>query len=123
MWGLPSSVRIFLFTEPADMRKGHDGLASLVRRVGEDIYSGHLYVFLSRRRDRAKILSWSRGGFVLWYKRLDRGRFRVPAAQGGASSMTLDAGQLGMLLEGIDLGRVHRPEAWLPRHKREQSAG
>jgi transposase len=67
---LPSALHIFLAVEPADMRKGFDGLAQLVReRIAEDPLSGHLYVFRNRRRDRVKILYWDRDGFALWYKK------------------------------------------------------
>ena len=79
MLTLPESVRIYLATAPTDMRKGFDGLSALIEHeLGEDVYSGHLFVFVSRRGDRVKILTWERGGFVLWYKRLERGRFRLP---------------------------------------------
>jgi len=115
MMGLPSSVRIFLSPEPCDMRKGPDGLAAEVRRRGGDPFSGHLYVFASRRRDRIKILTWDRGGFVVWYKRLERGRFPVPRGVGGAKTIALDAGQLALLLDGVDFQRVKRPARWEPR--------
>ncbi len=69
MLSLSSTLRIFLATEPADMRKGFDGLSQLVRdRIAQDPLSGHLYVFRNRRRDRIKILYWDRDGFALWYK-------------------------------------------------------
>jgi len=111
---LPSSVRIFLAAQPTDMRKGFDGLAALVKAWGEDIYEGHLYVFVSRRGDRVKVLSWDRGGFVLWYKRLERGAFRMPALAGDEKTMELDSGQLSMLLDGVDLKRVQRQKVWEP---------
>jgi transposase len=114
MYGLPSSVRIYLSTELTDMRKGHDGLAALVRKLNHDVFSGHLYVFLSRRCDRVKILSWDRGGFVLWYKRLEKGRFRLPKLSAEQRSVSLDSGQLSMLLEGIDYSRITRPKRWEP---------
>jgi len=114
---LPSSVRIFLAAQPTDMRKGFDGLAALVEAWGEDIYEGHLYVFVSRRGDRVKVLTWDRGGFVLWYKRLERGRFRMPALTGDEETMELDSGQLAMLLDGVDLTRVRRQKVWEPRKK------
>jgi transposase len=107
-------VRIYLATEPTDMRKGHDGLAGLVRQLGHDVFSGHLYVFISRRRDRVKILTWDRGGYVLWYKRLERGGLRIPAIEAAKRSVSLDAGQLSMLLEGIDFSRINRPKRWEP---------
>ena len=113
MIGLPAGTRILLFAEPTDMRKGHDGLFGLVRAAGEDPLSGDLFVFISRRRDRAKILTFDRGGLVLWYKRLERGRFRHPRR--GEQSMELDATALAMLLDGIDLDRVRRPALWSPR--------
>jgi len=111
---LPSSVRIFLAAQPTDMRKGFDGLAALVKAWGEDIYEGHLYVFVSRRGDRVKVLTWDRGGFVLWYKRLERGRFRMPAIAGEEETLELDSGQLAMLLDGVDLTRVRRQKVWEP---------
>ena len=76
---LPSSVRIYLAREPADMRKSIDGLSAFVQQsLKVDIYSGHLFVFLRKRRDRAKILYWENGGFALFYKRLERGCFQRP---------------------------------------------
>jgi transposase len=111
---LPSSVKIFVAAEPVDLRKSIDGLAGLVKGEGHDVYSGHLYVFAGRRRDRVKILAWDRGGFVLYYKRLESGRFRWPDIADGHRELELDATQLAMLLDGIDLRRVTRPAAWSP---------
>ncbi|MFM2420219.1 MAG: hypothetical protein RL385_4942 [Pseudomonadota bacterium] len=113
---LPSSVQIWLATEPIDMRRGHDGLLALVRDLSiADPYSGHLFVFLGRRSDRCKILFWDRGGFVVAYKRLERGRFRLPAIDRQARSVALDATALAMLLDGIDVKCVRRPELWEPK--------
>lgn len=115
MLTLPSAVRIVLATEPVDMRKSIDGLMALVRSsFGEDVYSGHLFVFVSRRGDRVKILTFSRGGFILYYKRLERGRFRLPQVEAEARAVKLDATQLAMLLDGIDVAEVKRPAAWEP---------
>lgn len=112
---LPSSVRIYLATAPCDMRKGFDGLAALVNQMGQDVFDGHLYVFLSRRRDRCKILAWQSGGFVLWYKRFERGRFKRPVKHEGATCACIDASSLAMLLEGIDTAKVRRPALWRPK--------
>ncbi len=112
---LPPSVRIFLATSPCDMRKGHDGLSALVQQeLGQDVFSGHLFAFVSRKGDRVKILTWDHGGFVLYYKRLEQGRFRLPALPEGQGSIQLEAAQLAMLLDGIDYSRVRRPIHWLP---------
>lgn len=114
MLTLPRSVRIFLSAERADMRKGIDGLARIVESWGIDLYSGHLFVFVSRRGDRLKILTWDTGGFVVYYKRLEQGRFQLPPIEPGATTLGLDSTSLGMLLEGIDLSRVARPRHWEP---------
>lgn len=117
MIGLPASVRILLWRETVDLRRGFDGLAGLVAQAGEDVYSGHLYVFVSRRQNRVKVLTWQRGGFVLVYKRLDSGRFRLPSLEG--PQVLLDAAQLALLLDGVDLDRVERPSVWIPPSQRK----
>jgi transposase len=107
---LPPAVRILLAVEPADMRKGFDGLAQLVRDViAEDPLSGHFFVFRNRRRDRVKVLYWDRDGFALWYKRLEKGTFRFPEAKNGRVEVT--PAEMAAVLEGIDLSRARR----LPR--------
>ena len=114
---LPPSVRIYLATGKVDLRRGHDGLGAIVRNQWKvDIYGGHLFVFVGRRGDRCKILFWDRGGFVLYYKRLERGRFRVPQVAADASSVRFDATELAMLLDGIDVVSVKRPKRWEPPH-------
>jgi len=115
MLTLPPSVRVWLAASPVDLRRGHDGLAALVRaQWGDALYGGHLFVFVGRRLDRCKVLFWDRGGFVLIYKRLERGRFRLPALQPGAREVEMDGIGLAMLLDGIDVGRVARPAGWSP---------
>lgn len=114
MLTLPSSVRIYLAAGPVDLRKSIDGLGAMVTERGHDVYSGHLYVFTSRRGDRIKILTWDRGGFVLYYKRLEQGRFRLPQLAEQEREVELDATQLAMLLDGIDVKRVQPPRRWTP---------
>ena len=112
---LPPSVRIYLAVGQVDMRRGHDGLAAIV--LGQwklDLYGGHLFVFLGRRSDRCKILFWDRGGSFVYYKRLERGRFRLPRVPADATSVTIDATELAMLLDGIDVVAVKRPRKWTP---------
>ena len=123
MLTLPSSVKIYLATSATDMRKGHDGLAALVKQqLGEDVYSGHLFVFISRKADRVKILSWDNGGFVMYYKRLEKGRFRRPKLAAEQKSVSLEPSQLSMLLDGIDFSRVRKPHRWQPRYCDEAAA-
>jgi len=115
--GLPSlraldgaqATRIWLAVEVTDMRCGFDRLAERVKAViGEDPLSGHLFVFRSRRSDRLKILHWDHDGFVLWYKRLEQGVFRLPRAKEGARSLEMRASELAMVLDGIDVSKLKR---------------
>jgi len=107
---------VFVTPEPIDLRRGHDGLAAIVRaQWGDQLFAGHLFVFLGRRWDRCKILFWDRGGLVLYYKRLERGRFRPPEVSTDGKAVEMDMTALAMLLDGIDVRRVRRPEMWRPR--------
>ena len=111
MLSWPPTVRIFLAAESTDMRKGFDSLAYLVESsMALDPVSGHLFVFRSRRGDRIKILWWDRDGYCLWYKRLEKGSFRFPAATttNGSKGVEVKASDLMMILDGIDLGSVRR---------------
>jgi transposase len=111
MLSWPPTVRIFLCSEPTDMRKGFDSLAHLVESsLTLDPLSGHLFVFRSRRGDRIKVLYWDRDGLALWYKRLEKGSFRFPAAPspGESKGVEVKAADLMMILDGVDLGSVRR---------------
>jgi len=102
-------VRIYLCTSPADMRKGFDTLAALVRaHLKHDPLSGHLFLFVGRDKDRIKILYWDSDGFAIWYKRLEEGTFRLAAAKNMGASVELKASELAMLLAGIDLTSIKR---------------
>lgn len=115
MLSLPPSVRIYLATTPTDMRKSIDGLAAVVRNAWQlDEFSGYLFVFPSRRGDRIKILYWDRGGFVVYYKRLESGRFKLPLLDANAATAELEATELSMLLDGIDTRSVRKPRRWQP---------
>jgi len=114
MFALPSSTRIFLATTPTDMRKGTYSLAALATAAGFYVYSGDLFVFLNRRRDRIKILTWHTGGFLVVYKTLERGFFRPLSFDKDQKTVILEPSQLNMLLDGIDLTRVPRPKHWQP---------
>ena len=126
MIGLPSlqamdhaqGARIWMASEATDMRCGFDRLAERVNAViGENPQSGHLFVFRSRRGDRLKILVWERDGFVLWYKRLESGVFKLPRVNEGTHSLELRASELAMVLDGIDVSKLKR----VPRYARISS--
>ncbi len=110
MLSLAPSARVFVCGEPCDMRRSFDALARMVEAsVGGDPLSGHLFVFRNRRGDRLKILVWQGDGYLICYKRLERGVFVLPAAPGGL----IRAADLAMILDGVDLESVRR----LPRYR------
>jgi transposase len=110
---LPLPVRIFLCTRHADLRKSFDGLAQLVREfLREEPLSGHLFVFRNKRGDRLKLLYWDRDGYAIWYKRLEQGSYRFPAAIGTADGVEIRAADFAMILEGIDLTSVKRQQRY-----------
>lgn len=114
MLSLPPAVRIFVATAPTNMHLSFDRLAGLAREViQQDPLSGHLFVFRNRRGDKVKILGWDRSGFCLWYKRLEQGVFHWPRA--ATTHLEIDAAELTLLLDGIDLAPATRRPHWRPR--------
>lgn len=113
---LPRAVRVYFATSPANLRRSFEGLSNEVRSVlRKDPLSGHVFVFLNRRRNQVKLLVWTRGGFTIVHKRLERGTFSFPAhVVDGATSIPIDAHELGMLLEGIDMHEVRTSARWEP---------
>ena len=107
MLTLPPSVRLFVCTQPTDMRRSFDGLAVMVEQIlKHDPFSGHLFVFRNRRQDRIKVLYWDRDGYAIWYKRLEEGVFRFPESlTDGAEFKSSD---LAMVLDGLEPTKVKR---------------
>lgn len=114
MLTLPASVRIYVAAGAVDLRRGFDGLAGLARSVLRvDPMSGHVLVFLNRRRNRMKLLVWDRTGYLLVYKRLSRGTFEIPTSPRlGEEHVEVDSGELTLMLEGIDLRDAKRRVRW-----------
>ncbi len=120
MLTLLPSVRVFLCLAPADMRRSLDGLAALTREIiREDPLSGHLFVYFNRRRDRVKVLFWDRCGLCLYYKRLEKGTFRLSAFEDRKSVRAeIESAELALILEGIELAGAKRS----PRFRLNRSA-
>jgi len=107
MLALTGATRIYLYRGAADMRKSFDGLCGIIRSEFEaDPISGSLFVFCNRRRNMVKLLYWDRDGFALWYKRLEKGTFRVPKP--GSGTAEIDRRSLSLLLEGVQPRRLNR---------------
>jgi len=101
---IPHGAQIFVAIEPIDMRYSFDRLAGFaLERIGYDARGGALFVFFGRRRDAVKVLFFDGTGLCVFYKRLDRGTFRVPEVASGASHVELDDAMLEALLDGIEV--------------------
>jgi transposase len=113
---LSRAVHVYVATEPCCLRKSFEGLANEVRQaLAKDPLSGHVFVFLNRRKNMVKLLLWTRGGFTIVAKRLERGTFTFPErVTSGAASVEVDVHELSMLLEGIDVARARTSRRWEP---------
>jgi transposase len=109
-------VRLYVATQPIDGRKGPDSLMALVRdELRHDPLSGHLFIFFSKRCDRVRIVYWDRNGFAMWTKRLEKGRFRPTfSADSRLSSVVIEAAELALIVEGIELAGAKRRPRWQP---------
>lgn len=102
MLSLPPSLKVFIATKPLDMRKSLDGMSAIVtQELKKDVFAGQLFVFCNKRGDKIKLFYWDRNGYCCWYKRLERGVFRLPKL--GEQLFAINPAELGLLLEGIDL--------------------
>lgn len=114
MFGLGPATKIYIAVEAVDMRRGFEGLYGLVRdHLGHDPLSGHLFLFANRARTRLKALVWDGSGLWVCAKRLEKGRFRWPGSE-DERSVSLRAGELALLLNGLDLKQV-KPRDWYRR--------
>jgi transposase len=113
---VPLGATVYVATARIDGRKGIDGLAAIVRTHFErDPLSGDLFVFVTRRADRVRILYWDRHGYVLITKRLEVGTFRLPWGTERGTYLSIEASELLLVLEGIDLRGAQRRPRWAPR--------
>ena len=121
---LPRAVRVYFATAPTNLRQSFDGLSNQIRSMlDHDPLSGHVFVFLNRRKNQVKLFVWTRGGFTIVHKRLERGTFTFPVrVTDGAASIAIDVHELAMLLEGIDVARAKTKPRWEPSARVRWSA-
>jgi transposase len=118
---LSPRVRVFVATEPVDLRKGIHGLFGLVReRFGHSAYEGHRYVFFNRRRELVKVFYWDGNGFAILLKRLAKGRYPFRFTDTGGAR-EIDLASLLLLLDGVELERVRRVPRWSPPDGAEEA--
>ncbi len=110
-----SHVKVYMAVSAADMRWGFDRLASECKEMlGLDPYCGHLYLFLNRARDRARIIYFDGSGSCVFSKRLEKGTYKVPVHRSGEATVKIVAADLALLLEGVNVSNVARPKPWRP---------
>jgi transposase len=106
MLQLPASEKYYWYLPSADMRKGFDSLCGLVQSMGHNVVQGGVFVFCNRRRNQLKLLHWEGDGLALYYKRLEKGRYELPAYDPSSGACTIKAYQLQLILQGIELSSV-----------------
>lgn len=113
---LPRSVKVYVATQPVSLRKSFDGLSNEARMaLRKDPLSGHLFVFINRRRNQVKLLMWTRGGFTIVHKRLEKGTFAsLRNIKPDAQCVEIDVHELSMLLEGITITQTKMSSRWEP---------
>ncbi len=116
MFSLGAS-RYYLYREPTDIRKSFDGLCGLVsERLGQNPMSGDVFIFINRPRNRMKLLRWEPGGFVLFYKRLERGTFELPIFSNAVISQRIGYGELAMMVTGISMKYAKKRRRFLSQN-------
>lgn len=116
MLTLPSSVRVFVGAKDTDLRNSFNGLSALVAsRFGQDPLRGDLFVFFNRRRTQVRCLFWDRTGYCIIAKKLARGTFHFAhRTEDGEAYVEMEAAELALILEGIDLSSAKRFKRWRP---------
>ena len=114
MFGIDHSLKVFLYGQPCDMRKGFNGLSGLVQNgMQMNPLCGYLFVFISGDRSKLKILHWDQDGLVLYSKRLEKGTFKRPSAGINAPNSELSQDELFMILRGIDFEKTKKRKRFL----------
>ena len=108
---LPDKSRYLLYNGNTDMRKSFHGLAAIVKyKMGSDVLSGDIFVFISKRRNAIKLLRFEQDGFAIFYKRLEKGTFEIPAHESESGSLLLSDNELIFILKGVALKQIkYRP--------------
>lgn len=106
--GISGNTRLFVYAQPADMRKGFDGLSGLViNKLKQDPLSGDVFIFINRKQTLIKLLVWDQSGFAIWHKRLEQGTFELPEIDPVSNSVEINRRKLMLILEGVSLKNIH----------------
>jgi len=115
MFALSSENRFHLYSQPTDMRKSFDGLSGLVQNIlGRNPSGGDVFIFINKRRDKIKLLHWQGAGFILYYKRLEKGTFELPRYDSSCGSIVLDYAKLVMIIDGLSIKNIQKRKRYQP---------
>ena len=107
MLKLPPDTRVFMAVAPVDMRRSFSGLCAIITEtLAANPIGGDLFLLRGKRSDRVKAIVWDRTGLAIWYKRLERGKYKWPSPD--AVSMELTEQEFALLLDGVDFARIRR---------------
>lgn len=109
MFALLSGNRFHLYSQPTDMRKSFDGLSGLVQNIlGRNPSGGDVFIFINKHRDKIKLLQWQGGGFILYYKRLEKGTFELLRYDSSVGSIVLDYARLVMIIYELSIENIQK---------------
>ena len=115
MFALSSENRFHLYSHPTDMRKSFDGLSGLVKNnLDRNPAGGDVFIFINKRRDKIKLLHWQGAGFILYYKRLEKGTFELPRYDSSVGSIVLDYAKLVMIIDGLSIKNIQQRKRYQP---------
>ena len=115
MFALSSENRFHLYSQPTDMRKSFDGLSGVVQnKLGSNPCGGDVFIFINKRRDKIKLLHWQGAGFILYYKRLEKGTFELPRYDASTASIILDYTKLVMIIDGLSIKNIQKRKRYQP---------
>lgn len=115
MFALSSENTFHLYSHPTDMRKSFDGLSGLVyNKLGYNPISGEVFIFINKSRDKVKLLHWQGSGYLLYYKRLEKGTFELPRYDASVGSITLSYAQMVMIMDGLSIKNLQKRKRYIP---------
>jgi transposase len=113
MFSLSESLNYYLYRFPTDMRKSFDALSGLVLdKIKRNPQSGEVYIFVNKNRNLMKLLNWQEGGFVLYYKRLEKGTFQLPKIQDISNEIRLSQTELILIIRGISMENIRQKKRY-----------
>ena len=111
------AARYYLYHRPVDIRKSFDGLCGLVtEKLGQNPMSGDVYIFTNKHRNHIKLLKWESGGFVIFYKRLEKGTFEISDPKNDILYQNIDYGELAMIITGISMKYARKRKRFLEQN-------